>query len=123
MSSPSLPRPRPKSSIKPWGWPAWLAWSVLLVASVTYSAVAGFVIAWGAATTCGELPTRTNLLTGQRDLALAAVFLAAPWLLGVVFSPRRWPRLLAGYLIGCVPLAAVSLTHLHVHDWTSGFCF
>lgn len=110
------------SSSKPWGW-AWFGWSVLVTLCLAAALVADVFISFGDGVGCGAAPTEQNLRQGQLHLLFAAGVLACPWVFATVFSPRRWPRMLLGCGLGLVPLAVMSLTHLHPHDWTGGFCF
>lgn len=110
------------SSNKPWGW-AWFGWSVLVSLTLAAALVADFFISFGDGVGCGDAPTSTNLQQGQLHLLIAAGVLACPWVLATFFSPRRWPRMLLGAVIGLLPLVFMSLTHLHARDWTGGFCF
>lgn len=95
----------------------------MVALQVAASLVAAFLILWGASTTCGDPASSANLITGLRSLAIAAVLPAGGWLLAFSMRPGRWPRWLAGWLLGALPLLAVAVTHTGTQDWVGSFCF
>jgi hypothetical protein len=106
-----------------WGARRWLGWSALVVLGLTVASVASLLIAWGGSTTCNEVATTADVLSGQRQLAVLAGVLLAPWALAATVSRRRWPVFLLGFAITVVPVVLVSLTHTQPRNWVGSFCF
>lgn len=55
--------------------------------------------------------------SGLRNVAVAAVVLAAPWALAAVADRRHWRRILLGGAIGLSLLLLFALTSLRVDSW------
>ncbi|HTZ43093.1 MAG TPA: hypothetical protein VMB79_04465 [Jatrophihabitans sp.] len=123
VHSERLPLARPRPAPEPWRAGAWAAWAAAVLVELIISALAAFYIVWGASTTCGQAADHRNLVDGQQSLGIAALVLGSCWFGAILVAPRRWPRLLLGWLLSCLPLALVAATHTGVPDWTGSFCF
>lgn len=122
-AQPQLPLPRRRPEPEPWRLGTWSAWAATVVVELILSMIGSLYIVWGASTTCGQPADHRNLADGQVALAIATLALGGCWIIAIFFSPRRWPRLLLGWLLGCLPLAVAAATHTGVQDWTGSFCF
>jgi hypothetical protein len=95
----------------------WVAWSGAIFVSLLLSYCAIALIAFADSTTCNDPATASNRDSGLRNLAVAAVVLAAPWALAAVADRRHWRRILLGGAIGLSLLLLFALTSLRVDSW------
>jgi hypothetical protein len=111
------------SSARNWGPVAWTVWAVSVVGGILASLLVSFLVRWKEGGGCSGRATSAHARDGLTALAIAALVIAAPWVLAAFVSKRRG-RMLVGLLLAIVPLAVMAATHLHRADWNGGgFCF
>jgi uncharacterized protein (DUF983 family) len=67
------------------------------------SIACGFLGDVEAAPTCGHVATAANLRTGFAGFGIAALVLAAPWMLAALLVRRRWKPMIIGLAVTLLP--------------------
>ena len=104
-----------------WGWVGWWAGVLLLTA---LAAVIAFFIEFGDSVCATSVSSAQGLARrGTHHLLIACLVLAIPWSVAFAVSRRFVGRWVFAWLLTCIPLAYVLLTHQSDHDWLGGLCF
>src|SRR5689334_23061641 len=113
--------PLPRSA--DWGWPGWLAYSLLIVAIFLAGGLWSIIVVGFGGSTCGDTPTTSQARSGQHSLLLTLGLALLPWVLAGLLDRRHWLRFLLAALLAASPPLIMLLTHLSVADWRGNWCF